>query len=282
MSWYRIRPDVLAAAVAIIVGGFTVPAANAVESDAKAVEVAEHMMKAMGGREAFDAPRILAFRWVVERDGKELGNWLHVWDRTTGRYRLEGKTREGEALRVLFNLNDRRGEVWLGETKLDPEHAATYLEDAYARHINDSYWLLMPWKWLDPGVHLSYEGEKELEGEVFDIVQLTFDNGIGLTPKDRYWGYVSRNDGLMKRWEYVLQTEQGEPGVGEPSVFRWEEWKRGAGGILTSGRRVRIGDGPQVVIRFPFVEWFHDADDTLFNPDPPPAGGLPFDRGRSW
>ncbi|MFN2412818.1 MAG: DinB family protein, partial [Pyrinomonadaceae bacterium] len=35
---------------------------------------------------------------------------------------------------------------------------------AYARWVNDSYWLLGPLKVLDPGVKLTYEGSKESEG----------------------------------------------------------------------------------------------------------------------
>ena len=183
-------------------------------------------MKAMGGLEAYEAQRVMAFRFAVLRDGEELSNWLHIWDRFDGRYRLEGKTREGEFLRVLLDLDTKEGEVWVGDKELPAEEAASYLEYAYGRHINDTYWFLMPWKWLDPGVHLGYEGEKTIDGEVFDVVHLSFDDGTGLTSGDQYWGYVSRNDGLMKRWEYLLQNEDGSPGTGDRTAYLWEEWKR--------------------------------------------------------
>lgn len=250
----------------LALGSLLAPVARA-ESDPRALGVADRLEEAMGGRARFDAHRFLQFRFVVERDGKEVAAWLHFWDRATGRYRLEGRA-DGHPLRVLFNVNDRRGEVWLDGVRLDAEAAKPHLEAAYGRFINDSYWLLMPWKWRDPGVTLGYEGERTVDGEAFDVVSLSFEN-VGLTPKDRYRGFVSRTDGLLKRWEFVLQTKDGAPGTGEPVAFSWEEWKEVGEGLRLSRDKGKLGSGPAIAIRFPLLEMATTVDDSVFTPSPP-------------
>ena len=230
-------------------------------------EMAHKVMDAMGGKGKFDADRFLTFRFVVEKDGKELAGYDHAWDKYTGRYRLDG-TKDGKPLRVVFNVNDRQGRVWLDGTELEGDKANPYLDMAYERFINDTYWLLMPWKWMDPGVTLHDEGERKLDGEEYDVVSLSFGE-VGLTPKDRYWAYVSDKDGLMERWEFVLQNEDGSPGTGEPTMFTWEDWRDAGDGLLFSRKHVKMGPGPSLAILFPEVKISKNVDESAFAP---PAG----------
>ena len=45
------------------------------------------------------------------------------------------------------------------------------LDDAHGAWINDSYWLVMPYKLLDPGVRLRHLGERTTsEGETADVL----------------------------------------------------------------------------------------------------------------
>jgi hypothetical protein len=229
------------------------------------------MEKAMGGREEFDAQHLLIFEFTVERGGTTIASWLHFWDRATGRYRLEGM-KDGAPLRVIMNLNDRTGKVWRGSTPLTDAQAKPLLDFAYGRFINDSYWFLMPWKWRDPGVVLSYDGEKTRDGETFDVVHLSFDPGIGLTSRDQYWAWVSRADGLMKHWEYLLQTEDGKPGTGDHTEFTWKDWETVTDHLRFSARKVKEGGGPEIAIAYPVLQAFPTAPDSLFNPPPPPGG----------
>ena len=242
-------------------------AAPAASAKNEPTEMAHKVMEAMGGKKTFDADRFLTFRFVVEQDGKELAAYDHAWDRYTGRYRLDGM-KDGKPLRVIFNVNDRQGRVWLDGTELEGDTAKPYLDMAYERFINDTYWLLMPWKWLDPGVTLHDEGERTVDGEEYDVVSLSFGN-VGLTPKDRYWAYVSGKDGLMKRWEFVLQKEDGSPGTGEPTMFTWEDWRDAGDGLLFSRKRMKVGPGPSLGILFPEVKISKTVDESAFLP---PAG----------
>ncbi len=224
-------------------------------ADPKAIELAARAMDAMGGREALNDVHLLRFDFAVERDGEVVARFAHWWDRFTGAYRLEGTDRDsGEPFRVLFDIDDRQGRAWIGDRELEGEELATRLEQAYGRFINDSYWLLMPWKWLDPGVNASWQGGRSVDGTTYEVVQLTFGDEVGLTSNDRYWGLVNPASGRMERWEYVLQTETGEPGEGEPTRWAWEGWQETEAGIQLSTEKRRLGDGPAVLILFPVAE----------------------------
>lgn len=181
------------------------PLARAQNQDPKAVEVAHRMMKAMGGADAWNNTHFVRFDFRVGQNGEYRVDRAHLWDKWNGRYRLEQKTKEGKMQVVLFNVNDKKGSVYMDGAKLSDADAAEPLTQAYGAFINDMYWLAMPWKWLDQGVHLQYAGEKEQAGEMCDVVELSFAN-VGLTPGDHYRAFVSKASGLMTHWEYTLQS----------------------------------------------------------------------------
>ncbi|MBZ0113573.1 MAG: hypothetical protein K8J08_14005 [Thermoanaerobaculia bacterium] len=238
------------------------------EPTAKAL--AEASMEAMGGQEAFAQTRLLRFDFVVSRAGTELARHRHWWDRWSGDYRVEGNNREGQAYRVVFNVNDRKGEAWLDGTAQEGEALEALLEMAYGRFINDTYWLLMPWKWLDPGVQLTLHEPREADGTTFDIVELSFTDGTGLTSGDHYWGWVSRTSHRMERWEYALQTADGKPSDGDPSVFLWTDWVKTDSGLLFSTVKSAPSEGG-VAISFPVLETHADVSpeqiETFFATD---------------
>jgi hypothetical protein len=200
-------------------------------ADEKANALAQRTLDAMGGAEAWQATRFVRFNFFGFR--------LHHLDRQTGRHRLEGKARSGEQYVVLHNIHSREGRVFLDGKEADGEAKAEWLERAYGAWVNDTYWLAMPYKLRDPGVHLSHDGEEELDGQVYDKLLLTFDNGVGLTSGDRYWAYINRETGLMDRWAYFLEGyEEGQ----EPTHWQWLDWKT-CGGVKFSSRRVKVDSG---------------------------------------
>ena len=89
------------------------PPATVKPSDAKAMEVAGRVLKALGGREAWDRTRYLRFGFGLEKDGKFQGR-QHVWDKWSGRYRVEGVTKEGQPFVTLMNVNSKEGRAWVG------------------------------------------------------------------------------------------------------------------------------------------------------------------------
>ena len=122
--------------------------------------------------------------------------------------------------------------------------------------MNDTYWLLMPYKLKDPGVTLALDGEETKGGEAWDKLRLTFDN-VGLTPKDKYWAYVNRKTGLVDRWDYVLKGESKPP-----TSFTWLNWKKYGRVMLADDRRNATDD---MRIHFPVLEVPESLPDALFS-----------------
>ena len=221
-------------------------------SDRKAIEIARATYESRGGDEGFGKAALITFRFVVEKDGTPSSDYQHVWDRKTGRYRLSGIQKDGQGFIAFFNVNDfspgKPGQdVYISGRRLDDFESSNHLKWMYGRFINDTYWLLMPAKLLDPGVILKYEGEStDSTGQIHDIILASFQEGIGLTWEDRYWVYINRETHLMDRWEYLLMgSTEDEP----RTVATWTEWAPHGALVLSTIRdfpgktfRIRIAD----------------------------------------
>jgi len=196
--------------------------------DPKALEVADQMLAALGGKEAWEATRFLHFGFAGRRE--------HWWDKHTGRYRLEGATKENEPYIVLMDLDTKQGRAWLKGDEVQGDKLKELLDNAWGAWVNDTYWLLMPYKLRDPGVILKYAGEETVEGAVYDKLALSF-HQVGLTPGDRYWAYVNRSTHLMDRWAYILESMDPQ---GPPTVWAWQGWAR-HGQIQLAPERAQVG-----------------------------------------
>lgn len=189
-------------------------------SDAKAIEIADKVMAAMGGRENWDNTRYVTWKFFGRR--------LHVWDKWTGNIRFEN----GDMV-VLMNLNSKEGRAWeSGEEITDPDSLKKALYNTESAWINDSYWVFMPYKLKDTGVTLKYIGEgKTQNGTAADILQLTFKE-VGRTPQNRYLVYVSKESGLVEQFDYFSKAEDSEPRFQSP----WLNWQK-YGNIMLSDVR---------------------------------------------
>lgn len=193
---------------------------NLEASDAKAIAIADEVMQKLGGRKNWDATRY--FTW------KFFGRRFHVWDKYTGNIRVESKDRV-----TLMNIHTKEGRVWEGgEEVTHPDSLAKRLDSGYRAWINDSYWLVMPYKLKDSGVTLKYEGEKKTEaGADADVLQLTFEN-IGVTPQNKYEIFVNKETKLVDQWTFYTNSDDEKPRFSTP----WHEWQP-QGNILLSANR---------------------------------------------
>ena len=250
------------------------PTSAQAPTDARAIAVVDDMMKAMGGMDGWERTRFLRFDWVVERDGKTVAYVRHLWDRYQGRYRVEWESRDGKKMAALFNVNSRDGQVYVNGERARDEDEQKYLDQAYGRFINDSYWLLMPWKLKDPGVHLRYYGEEKLDGETCDVVQVSFES-VGLTPGDNYWAFINRRTHILDRWAYFLQDFEGKPAMEKATPWDWKDWQM-IGSIRLAREKVRVGSEP-ARIYFPVLLAPASVSDSVFEaleapmPGPPPS-----------
>lgn len=273
----RITPTTVAAhlAAALLVPGLAAcgaPDARPPEADDAAPPsdsaqvLAARAMQALGGQGAWESARFLSFRWIVEREGQSVAR-SHAWDRYTGRYRVE-YDRDGTRQVAIFDVDEIRrdpelwkvpaGEAWADGRRLEGAAADAALAQAYRIFINDSYWLLMPFKWTDPGVHLSYEGRQMLDDrQDYAVLHLSFEPDLGVT-NDEYWAYVDPATGIMAAWRYKLQG-QGEAGP----IIWWRDWQR-VGPIRLAADRV-WPDG-QTRIRFEALQASAEVPEGAFAP----------------
>ncbi len=218
-------------------------------------------MKAGGGAEGWASVKYLRFTFVVEKDGAVRASRTHYWDRMQERHRLETTDKDGAKVICLTHLPSREGVCAVGDGFLFEADAKPYLDRAYEAWINDTYWLLMPYKMKDPGVQLRYDGEAKDAGRIYDKVLLTFDR-VGLTPKDRYWAFVDRKTHRMDKWAYVLQDDKGQPGTGDPTPWAWKGWAR-YGGLMLASERVSA-DGKTRIL-FKDLAVYDSLPDVVFS-----------------
>ena len=174
--------------------------------------MAMQMINAFGGREAWDKIRFVRFDFSVSTDDGRRPPRKHLWDKFTGRYRLEYNMGPDTLVTVLFNTADTLGSAYINGVEVDPEQAGSFVEQAHRRYINDTYWLTAPLKVFDPGVHREME---MVDGS--PTLALSFDQ-VGYTPGDRYWLSVSDETGRLEGWTYLLQ------GRTNSSSFDWVDY----------------------------------------------------------
>jgi hypothetical protein len=201
-------------------------------ADEQATRIAAEMMDAMGGQENWDAARFIRFT-NVRRERRA----TFTWDRQLGRLRIEAKNDAGIPFVILMNIQSQQGNAYVEGRQVQGKEHSEYLARGSAMWPGATYWFLMPLKWKDPGVILTYDGEEEVGGVVYDKVHLTFDS-VGRSPGDQYWAYVNRKTHLMDRWKFKLQG-------GTEGDYRWTGWQR-HGGIRVASERV----GAEETIRF--------------------------------
>ncbi|CAN0528999.1 unnamed protein product, partial [Scytosiphon promiscuus] len=160
-------------------------------SDPTAVEIADKVMIAMGGRENGDNTRDISWNF--------LGFRKLLWDKFTGNVRVENQNND---LKILVNIHNLEGKVFKdGVEQTHPDSLAKFLERGKNIWINDSYWLVMPFKLKDSGVTLKYIGEDSVMNDFSDVLELTF-REVGVTPQNKYHVYVDKNSNLVNQWAF--------------------------------------------------------------------------------
>src|SRR5687768_6196514 len=97
-AWLRIMAPALLLAVAPVRAS-----ADETAIDPAAASVVESMMTAMGGRQVFENTGALRFTFSFSSKDTVRSGRTHWWDRRTGDYRIQGKTRQGQDFVYLFN-----------------------------------------------------------------------------------------------------------------------------------------------------------------------------------
>src|SRR5436305_411974 len=220
--------------------------------DPAADALAKRTINAQGGA-AWDKARFLSFTFVVERNGQAAASFPQQWDRVTGDYRVSGVDPKGVPFTVVLNTKTRTGRAWQkGAEVKDLLALKELLALGYRRYNNDIYWLLMPLKMLDAGVHRTSQGERsDAAGHKWDVLGLTFDPSLEITYI--VWAWINRESGLVDEWDMKA------PGAAatDPSIeVFFHDFRRVAGITISMRREVK---GKNQTVRF---------DDLQILPEP--------------
>src|SRR5262249_21128444 len=190
-------------------------------SDAHAVQVASQVMQSLGGKAAWDT--LCGIRWTFGAmvNDSVRSSRRHAWDKKTGWHRVEGVNRLGQTFCIIHTVGDTtNGMAWVNGNPIQGDSLHKLIKRGEAMWVNDTYWMLMPYKLRDPGVTLKDDGDTTIAGVRYDRLALSFAN-VGLTPGDHYWVFVDRANHRVERWEMVLQGDQPPP-----RGYTWEGWEQ--------------------------------------------------------
>lgn len=234
------------------------PAAHAA-SDPAALALADRVLAALGGAEAWDRTAYIAFDFVYARRDTVLSRRSVAWDKAGGRLRVEQTDARGRKYAVWTDLAHQDGVVLVDGAPADSATKARWLTRAYAIWVNDTYWLLMPFKLRDPGVTLAALGP-DSTGRAH-VIELSFDH-VGLTPDDRYRVHVDDGTGHVTGWEMLLTGSTD----GRWKPAQWTGWRPFGELVLADVRNI---PDDQVVITFENLTTARAVPPGAFDP---PAG----------
>jgi hypothetical protein len=175
------------------------PAAfNPAGSDPKAITVADDMLKAVGGRAAWDQVKQIQWEQRYLRDGKLTALFRHAWDRWNGRHRFElvnmasmeraereGRPDEVEVSVAMYDLFDHQGKgtATVNGQRTDTGTRDQIVDNAFKAFQSDAYRISAIYKVKDPGVKLAHKGLvepiKEFCKPTCDVIEVTFDPSVG-------------------------------------------------------------------------------------------------------
>ena len=194
---------------------------NLAGSDAQAIAIADEVMTAMGGRQAWDGTRYICWKFF--------GRDALIWDKWDNRVRIDWSN----GVTGLADINTGEGRFYAeGQELTDPDTLVYFANRAKRTWINHSYWLVMPYKLKDSGVTLKYLGEDTTQlGAQADKLMLTFEN-VGVTPQNKYELWVDKTSRLITQWAHYGNATDPEPRFINP----WADYKK-YGDIMLSGDR---------------------------------------------
>lgn len=195
---------------------------NVQTSDPEAITIADSVIQAMGGQQAWHNTRYLKWNFFGKRE--------LLWDKETDRVKIYVPQ---ENLTINVDLQTDTGNIYQdSEMVTQPDSVKRYLQKGEQMWANDSYWLVMPFKLKDPGVQLSYVGEDTLaNGHQVDVLKVTFDE-VGFTPQNKYHVYIDQDNHLVRKWAFFQNADQSEPSMVTP----WTDYNRYGDLLLSSNR----------------------------------------------
>lgn len=187
------------------------PGFDLANSDPAAVELADSIMVAVGGRDNWENTRYITWRFDGERE--------LAWDRRSGSVRFESFQ---DSATYLFRAGGEGGRVQIGEKEiLEPDSLSAMLRDARSEWRNDSFFLVMPFRLKSDGITLKYLGEERTDSARYNLLQITVSEGSEAPPGD-YIAYVDLTDNLIKMCSELDENSRDA----DDFLVRWDHYSK--------------------------------------------------------
>ena len=133
------------------------------------------------------------------------------------------------------------------------------------------YFFGLPFLFADPGAKIKSLGTKELNGTEYNVVEITYDPGIGDTPDDNYVAYIDKDTNQLKILTYIVTYPPLMQGKSIDELERhaavYEAWQEVNG--LTVPKKIsfyewsddKLGDTEVGFMRFENVSFKEESPD---------------------
>lgn len=163
------------------------PGFDLANSDPAAVELADSVMAALGGRESWTGVRYLSWDYDTLR--------RITWDKREGNLRLESYP---DSTVYLLNLRTGRGRVSVeGREVTAPDALGQKLREAASFWVHDSFWVLVPYRLKGDGVTLHYLGEARTDSARYNLLKVSLEPDAD-APVEEFLAYVDLKDNLIR------------------------------------------------------------------------------------
>lgn len=171
-----------------------------------------HQMSAVLHEQAWDSTAWVT--WTFP------GGHHYIWHKPSGWVRVKWGNHS-----VMLQTHQRSASR-VSDTSLTGEEAQALIEKAWKHFCNDSYWLIAPYKWDDPGVQLGWVDTHRL------LVQYT---AGGVTPGDTYVWTLDKNGRPIsfRMWVSIIP-------IGGLQAT-WEQWDTTHTGAVIATQRSLAG-----------------------------------------
>ncbi len=204
----------------VFIHSFTSAQGNSMEIQAQ--NLAREVITAAGGSENFNNIHYIGWNFFGSRQ--------IIWDKVNERVRIDYLKKK---VTIICDLKGEHGRVFLNGTEtIDPDSLKKYLAKGSLIWMNDSYWLAMPFKLLDPGVHLNLIGMSyTLDSTLANVIEMTFSD-VGATPENKYLIYIDPATHFIVQWDFYNAYTDPLPEF----TNIWGDYKK-YGSIYLSGDR---------------------------------------------
>jgi len=98
------------------------------------------------------------------------------------------------------------------------------------------YFLSIPYVFNDPGIVYQDLGTRELDGNEYYAIKISFESGVGDADKDEYIAHINPKTGIMEWLLYTVTYHDGERKT-QYNALNYTEWNE-TGGLLFSEKLI--------------------------------------------